>query len=75
VTGIMARISAASTAQSSGIEHISRAIHEMDQVTQQNATLVEQASAAAQAMQAQAGELARAVRVFKLDPGNLALPQ
>jgi methyl-accepting chemotaxis protein-2 (aspartate sensor receptor) len=75
VTGIMARISAASTAQSSGIQHISGAIHEMDQVTQQNATLVEQASAAAQAMQVQAGELARAVRVFKLDGENPALAQ
>ena len=67
VTAIMARISAASTEQSGGIEGVNRAIGEMDQVTQQNAALVEQASAAAQAMQEQAGELARAVRLFKLD--------
>jgi methyl-accepting chemotaxis protein-2 (aspartate sensor receptor) len=39
----------------------------MDQVTQQNAALVEEASAAAQAMQEQADQLARAVRLFKLD--------
>ena len=67
VTAIMTRISAASTAQSSGIEHVNRAIGEMDEVTQQNAALVEQASAAAQAMQEQADQLARAVRLFKLD--------
>jgi len=67
VTGIMARISAASTAQSSGLEHINRSIGEMDEVTQQNAALVEQASAAAQAMQEQADQLAKSVRLFKLD--------
>jgi methyl-accepting chemotaxis protein-2 (aspartate sensor receptor) len=67
VTGIMARISAASTAQTGGIEDINRAISEMDEATQHNAALVEEASAAAQAMQEQAGELARAVRLFKVD--------
>jgi methyl-accepting chemotaxis protein-2 (aspartate sensor receptor) len=39
-------------------------------VTQQNAALVEEASAAAQAMQEQAGQLARAVRLFKLDQAD-----
>jgi methyl-accepting chemotaxis protein-2 (aspartate sensor receptor) len=67
VTGIMSRISAASTEQTGGIEDINRAIGEMDQVTQHNAALVEEASAAAQAMQEQAEQLARAVRLFKLD--------
>jgi methyl-accepting chemotaxis protein-2 (aspartate sensor receptor) len=67
VTAIMARISTANAAQSSGIEHINRSIGEMDQVTQQNAALVEEASAAAQAMQEQADQLARSVRLFKLD--------
>jgi methyl-accepting chemotaxis protein-2 (aspartate sensor receptor) len=67
VTGIMARISAASTAQTGGIEDINRAIGEMDEATQHNAALVEEASAAAQAMQEQAGELARAVRLFKVE--------
>jgi methyl-accepting chemotaxis protein-2 (aspartate sensor receptor) len=67
VTGIMVRISAASHDQSAGIEHINRSIGEMDEVTQHNAALVEEASAAAQAMQEQAGELARAVRLFKLE--------
>jgi methyl-accepting chemotaxis protein-2 (aspartate sensor receptor) len=72
VTGIMSRISAASTEQSGGIEHINRAIGEMDQVTQHNAALVEEASAAAQAMQEQAEQLARAVRLFKLDAAHAA---
>jgi len=67
VTAIMTRISAASTAQSTGIETVNRSIGEMDEVTQQNAALVEEASAAAQAMQEQADQLARAVRLFKLD--------
>jgi methyl-accepting chemotaxis protein len=67
VTAIMSRISTANAEQSSGIEHINRSIGEMDQVTQQNAALVEEASAAAQAMQEQADQLARAVRLFKLD--------
>jgi methyl-accepting chemotaxis protein len=78
VTDIMAEISAASAEQSSGIEHVNRAINEMDQVTQQNAALVEQASAAAEAMQEQAATLATSVRLFKLDdaaPGALPAPR
>jgi methyl-accepting chemotaxis protein len=67
VTTIMARISAANGAQSEGIEGINRSVGQMDEVTQQNAALVEQASAAAQAMHEQAAQLAQAVRLFKLD--------
>jgi methyl-accepting chemotaxis protein len=67
VTDIMADISAASAEQSGGIEHVNRSIGAMDETTQQNAALVEEASAAAQAMQDQAASLARAVRLFKLD--------
>jgi methyl-accepting chemotaxis protein-2 (aspartate sensor receptor) len=70
VTAIMSRISKANADQSSGIEHVNRSIGEMDQVTQQNAALVEEASAAAQAMQEQADQLARAVRLFKLDQAD-----
>jgi methyl-accepting chemotaxis protein-2 (aspartate sensor receptor) len=76
VTDIMADISAASAEQSGGIEHVNRSIGAMDETTQQNAALVEQASAAAQAMQDQAASLARAVRLFKLDaaaPNGAAL--
>ncbi|MFS2002618.1 methyl-accepting chemotaxis protein [Duganella sp. CT11-25] len=66
VTDIMGEIAFASQEQLSGIEHINGAITEMDQTTQQNAALVEQASAAAATMQEQAGHLAAAVGVFKL---------
>ncbi len=55
VTDIMGEISAASQEQTSGIEQINQAITQMDQVTQQNAALVEEASAAAQSLQEQAG--------------------
>ncbi len=73
VTGIMSRISAASSVQTGGIENINHAIGEMDQVTQHNAALVEEASAAAQAMQEQAEQLVRAVRLFKLDETSPAV--
>jgi methyl-accepting chemotaxis protein len=73
VTSIMADITAASAEQSSGIEQVNRAIGEMDETTQHNAALVEEASAAAQAMQDQAAELARAVRLFRLDTSAAAI--
>ena len=78
VTDIMAEISAASIEQTTGIEHVNQSIGKMDEVTQQNAALVEEASAAAEALQEQAAELARSVRLFKLDDqrgdGRLAAP-
>ncbi|QJD93190.1 HAMP domain-containing protein [Duganella dendranthematis] len=67
VTDIMGEIAFATQEQLSGIEHINGAITEMDQSTQQNAALVEQASAAAVTMQEQATHLVDAVSVFKLD--------
>jgi methyl-accepting chemotaxis protein len=66
VTDIMAEIAAASGEQSTGIEQVGAAIAQMDQVTQQNAALVEEAAAATESMQAQARSLAEAVSVFKL---------
>lgn len=67
VTDIMGEITSASQEQTSGIEQINQAIAQMDQVTQQNAALVEQAAAASASLQEQAGKLAQAVSVFKLD--------
>lgn len=67
VTDIIAEISAASQEQSSGIEAVNLAIIEMDGMTQQNAALVEEAAAAAQSLQDQAGELAKVVSIFKLN--------
>jgi uncharacterized phage infection (PIP) family protein YhgE len=63
----MGEITAASQEQSTGIEQVNQAIAQMDQVTQQNAALVEEAAAAAQSMQEQAASLVEAVSVFKLD--------
>ncbi|VVE66212.1 membrane protein [Pandoraea anapnoica] len=65
VTDIMGEISAASAEQSSGIEQVNRAVTQMDEVTQQNAALVEEAAAAAGAMESQAQELRAAVSVFQ----------
>jgi methyl-accepting chemotaxis protein len=67
VTDIIAEISAASQEQSAGIEAVNQAIIEMDGMTQQNAALVEEAAAAAQSLQDQAGELAKVVSIFKLN--------
>jgi len=67
VADIMSEITAASQEQSAGIEQVNLAIAQMDEMTQQNSALVEQAAAAAESMQEQAGALAQAVSVFKLD--------
>jgi methyl-accepting chemotaxis protein len=67
VTDIMGEITSASQEQEAGIGQINQAITEMDTATQQNAALVEQAAAAAGALQEQAGKLAQVVSVFKVD--------
>ncbi|TFW33194.1 methyl-accepting chemotaxis protein [Massilia horti] len=67
VTDIMAEIMAASQEQIGGIEQVNQAITQMDQTTQQNAALVEQASAAAQALREEADGLAKAVGTFRLN--------
>ena len=66
VTQIVGEIATASREQSDGIDQVNQAIAQMDQVTQQNAALVEEAAAATQSLQDQAGELARTVSVFKI---------
>jgi methyl-accepting chemotaxis protein len=66
VTDIMGEISAASAEQSSGIEEINLAVSQMDAGTQQNAALVEQATAAARALDDQAQALKMAVAKFSL---------
>ncbi len=66
VADIMAEITAASQEQTSGIDQINQSIAQMDQVTQQNAALVEEAAAAAASLQDQAGELAQVVSAFKI---------
>lgn len=70
VTDIMGEISAASAEQSNGIEQVNRAISQMDEVTQQNAALVEEAAAAAASLEEQAGRLRDAVAIFRLSDGD-----
>jgi methyl-accepting chemotaxis protein len=72
VTGIMTQIADASEEQQMGIEQVNMAITQMDQVTQQNAALVEEAAAAAASMQDQSARLAESVSVFKLDMSQTA---
>ena len=75
VTDIMNEITSASQEQTAGIDQVNQAVGQMDQVTQSNAALVEEAAAAAQSLEHQAQGLVRAVSVFKLGaaPGQLAL--
>jgi methyl-accepting chemotaxis protein len=71
VTDIVGDISSASREQSDGIEQVNQAVMQMDQVTQQNAALVEEAAAAAQSLQDQATRLTHIVGVFKMDSHQL----
>ena len=75
VTHIMQEIAAASDEQSRGITQVSQAISEMDKVTQQNASLVEEASAAAVSLEEQATRLTEAVDVFRLKKQSLPVDQ
>jgi methyl-accepting chemotaxis protein len=65
VADINAEISAASDEQSADIDQVNRAVNQMDEVTQQNATLVEEATAAAQSLEQMAGEQKNAVAAFR----------
>ena len=69
VTVIVSEIAAASEEQSAGIDGVNTAVVEMDRVTQQNAALVEEATAAAVAMQEQATALSDLVGTFRLEQG------
>ncbi|MBT2788240.1 MULTISPECIES: methyl-accepting chemotaxis protein [unclassified Halomonas] len=76
VADIMDEISAASSEQSDGIEQVNQAVSQMDEVTQQNAALVQQAATAAASLEEQAAQLELAVATFKLAGGEsrVALP-
>jgi len=69
VSDIMAQISAAAVEQSNGIGNVNAAVGELDQMTQQNAALVEQSAAAAESLREQARRLEEAVSVFHLTAG------
>lgn len=71
VTDIVGEITSASQEQSDGIGQINLAITQMDEVTQQNAALVEEAAAAAQSLQDQAEKLSEVVSIFKLNDRHI----
>jgi methyl-accepting chemotaxis protein len=66
VNDIMSEIAAASSEQATGIQEVNNAVVQMDEMTQQNAALVEEAAAAADSMRQQSGQLAQRVAVFKV---------
>lgn len=70
VADVIGEITAAATEQSRGIAQINTSVANLDQMTQQNAALVEQSAAAAQSLREQANHLAQAVSVFKLTGGG-----
>ena len=70
VADIISGTATASQEQSAGIEQVNQAVGQMDEITQQNAALVEQATAAAESLQEQAIKLTELVGVFKLVQGG-----
>jgi methyl-accepting chemotaxis protein len=74
VTDVMAEIAASSMEQASGIEQVNKAVTAMDTVTQQNAALVEQASAAAHTLTEQAANLTGLISRYRLDKGPAVAP-
>ncbi|MGF6382791.1 methyl-accepting chemotaxis protein [Paraburkholderia atlantica] len=75
VTQMMAEISASSLEQSTGIEQVNQAVVQMDEMTQQNAALVEQAAAAAASLHQQTEQLKQAVSVFEISESVLRTQQ
>jgi methyl-accepting chemotaxis protein len=75
VTDVMAEIAASSMEQASGIEQVNNAVTSMDTVTQQNAALVQQASAAAHTLTEQAANLTELIARYRLDKGAVAAPR
>ena len=76
VSGIIGEIRAATTEQSDGIEQINSAINQLDQMTQQNAALVEESAAAASSMMEQTSRLSEVLAAFRLEGGSqLRLPR
>jgi methyl-accepting chemotaxis protein len=73
VADIVGEIASASREQSAGIAEINQAVSQLDGVTQQNAALVEETSAASAALQEQASQLAEVAASFQLEGGNRGL--
>src|SRR6185369_8931660 len=75
VSDIIGEITAASAEQSDGIGQINTAVTQLDQMTQQNAALVEESAAAAESLKDQANKLAQVVSVFRLAGGGVDAPR
>jgi len=75
VSDIIGEISSAATEQSEGIAQVNTAVNQLDEMTQQNAALVEQSAAAAASLRDQADRMAQAVAVFRTGPASRALGQ
>jgi methyl-accepting chemotaxis protein len=73
VTDIMSEITASTSEQSNGIGHVSGEVNQLDQMTQQNAALVEESAAATESLKEQAQRLAQAVRAFRLRDEEVAI--
>ena len=71
-TQLMSDIAAASKEQAAGIEQVNQVVVQMDQVTQQNAALVEEATAASRALEEQAHALTTSVAVFKVEGATVS---
>ena len=74
ISGVVGAISASTTEQATGLRQVNIAINQMDQVTQQNAAMVEQSTAASHALAGDADELARLVGQFNLEGETAAAP-
>ncbi len=74
VTDIIGEISAAAAEQSEGIEQVNVAVSQLDQMTQQNAALVEQSSAASESLRDQAGRLSQAIAAFRTGDAQTLTP-
>ena len=70
VTDMIGEITAASAEQSAGVSQVNQAVGNLDQMTQQNAALVEESAAAAQSLREQADHLAQVVSMFKVDAAS-----
>jgi methyl-accepting chemotaxis protein len=75
VADVIGEITAAATAQSAGIAQVNQAIGTLDQMTQQNAALVEESAAAAESLRGEATQMAQAVAVFKISPSAVSAPK
>ena len=70
VSDLMSEVNASSRDQSVGVDQVGGEVTQLDQMTQQNAALVEQSAAATESLRDQASRLATAVRAFRLDAGH-----